>query len=63
MDYNWMEKGLYFSDNKQQKIYKIDLNDNMKIREIIHLDNSDCNGLAVDACGRYKISNKTLYIF
>ena len=53
MDYNWMEKALYFSDNHKQKLFKVDLNANTKIKKIIHLDNSDCNGLAVDACGRY----------
>ena len=58
MDYNWMEKALYFSDNEQQKIFNVDMNGNNKIKKIIDLDNSDCNGLAVDPCGRYEIYKK-----
>ena len=53
MDYNWLGKGLYFSDTVQKRIFKINLNNTKKPQTLIDLKNADCNGLAVDACGRY----------
>ena len=56
MDYNAVEKDLFISDTVQHKIFKIHSDEGSLSKEqIIDLGSADCNGLAVDVCGRYLI--------
>ena len=52
MDYNWKNNAIYFSDTNQKNIFEVDINGGKKTQKLIELGNSDCNGLAVDSCGR-----------
>ena len=58
MGYNWMNNELYFSDTVQKQIFKINPSSPKNTQKLIDLENSECNGLAVDACGRYDFFNK-----
>ena len=54
MDYNGIEKDLFVSDTVQHKIFKIHSNEgSLRAEQIIDLGRADCNGLAVDVCGRH----------
>ena len=53
MDYNWKNNAIYFSDTNQKSIFEVDLNGRKKTQKLMELGKSDCNGLAVDSCGRY----------
>ena len=53
MDYNWKNDAIYLSDTNLKSLFKVDLKDERKSRKLMELGNSDCNGLAVDSCGRY----------
>ena len=56
MDYNGMEKDLFISDTVQHKIFKLHSDEgSLSVEQIIDLGSADCNGLAVDVCGRYLI--------
>ena len=60
MDYNGIEKDLFISDTVQHKIFKVHSNEgSLRVEQIIDLGRADCNGLAVDVCGRYLL---TVYI-
>ena len=52
MDYNWKDDALYFSDTNQKSIFKVDIDGEKKTQKLLDLGSSDCNGLAVDSCGR-----------
>ena len=52
MDYNWKNNAIYFSDTNQKSIFEVDLNGRKKTQKLMELGKSDCNGLAVDSCGR-----------
>ena len=54
MDYNWIEEDLFISDTVQHKIFKVHSDEgSLSAEQIIDLGRADCNGLAVDVCGRY----------
>ena len=56
MDYNGIEKDLFISDTVQHKIFKVHHDEgSVSAEQIIDLGSADCNGLAVDVCGRYLI--------
>ena len=56
MDYNGIEKDLFISDTVQHKIFKVHSDEgSFSAKQIIDLGSADCNGLAVDVCGRYLI--------
>ena len=60
MDYNGIENDLFVSDTVQHKIFKVHSGEgSLSTERIIDLGSADCNGLAVDVCGRYLL---TVYI-
>ena len=53
MDYDWKNDAIYLSDTNRKSLFEVELKGERKSRKLMELGNSDCNGLAVDSCGRY----------
>ena len=55
MSYDWSERSLVFSDTKQKQIFKMRIDKyaaGNNPTKLISLHNEQCNGVAIDACGR-----------